>query len=149
MEERLILGDSNILIHLKNAQSVDHVVTQLAVRILENSGAILMYTSQNLAEFWNVCTRVAVGGLGLSIEEAAARVELVEAHFVFLPESSRTDKIYKDLLVRYRVSGVQAHDARLAAVMLSNSVKEILTFDKNDFRRYSEIKVIHPTEVLT
>ena len=88
MEERLILGDSNILIHLTNAQSVDHVVTKLAVRILENSGAILMYTSQNLAEFWNVCTRVTVGGLELSIEEAAARVELVEAHFVFLPESS-------------------------------------------------------------
>ena len=147
MQGRPILGDSNILIHLTNAQSIDHGAATSAVRSLENSGAILMYTSQNLAEFWNVCTRVTVGGLGLSIEEAVARLELVQAHFLFLPESSQTDNIYKDLLIRYRVCGVQAHDARLAAVMLSNNVRDILTFDKKDFRRYAEIKVTHPADL--
>jgi predicted nucleic acid-binding protein len=144
MSDRLIVGDSNLLVHLTNLESADDVAATRSVRRLEAEGAVLVYTSQNLAEFWNVCTRLAPGGLALSIDETARRASLIEAHFLFMPETEVTDKIFRELLIRYSVKGVQVHDARLTAVMLASGVREILTFDRDDFRRYSELVVLHP-----
>jgi predicted nucleic acid-binding protein len=45
------------------------------------------------------------------------------------------------------VSGRQAHDARLAAVMLAHGVSHILTFNVEDFRRYPGIVVVSPQHV--
>lgn len=147
MPDRFVAGDSNVLVHLTNTLSADHMLASLAIERLEDDGAVLVFTSQNLAEFWNVCTRQGPGGLGLSIEETASRVSTIEAHFFFLPETSDADRIFKDLLVRYRVKGVQVHDARLAAVLISNGVRDLLTFDLDDFRRFSEIAVLHPKDI--
>ena len=72
---------------------------------------------------------------------------MIESQFEFLPELERMGQILKDLLVRYRVRGVQVHDARLAALMIANGVEEILTFDRNDFTRYREITVLHPADI--
>jgi predicted nucleic acid-binding protein len=145
--DRFVLGDSNVLLHLTNEISTEHASASRAVRLLQDDDAILLYTSQNLAEFWNVCTRTGPGGLGLSLQEAASRLTVVESQFSFMAETENTDEILKDLLIRYEVSGVQVHDARLAAGMLSNEVKEILSFDRNDFRRFKELSVIHPGDL--
>jgi hypothetical protein len=53
------------------------------------------------------------------------------------------------LLVTYGVSGVQVHDARLAAAMRVYGVKWILTFNERDFARYADIEAIHPRAVPT
>jgi hypothetical protein len=82
MADRFVLADSNILIHLTNPQSVEYSVSRRAASMLGASGAQLFYTSQNLAEFWNVSTRSAPGGLGLSIEESAVRVKDIEEQFL-------------------------------------------------------------------
>ena len=73
---------------------------------------------------------------------------MVEARFIFLPELPRAAEIFKDILRRYRVRGVQVHDARLASVMLASGVSEILTFDRDDFKRYTELTIIHPDDLL-
>ena len=147
MSYRPVLGDSNVLVYLTNQDSQFHHVAARFVAFLEESGALLLYTSQNLAEFWNVCTRPVPSGLGLSIEDTVLRIEKIERRFLFLPETESTDRLFKDLLLRYRVRGIQVHDARLAAVMLSSGVKEIATFDKDDFRRFTELTVIHPQDI--
>ena len=41
------------------------------------------------------------------------------------------------LVIDYRVSGVQVHDARLVAAMLAHGVTHILTFNTADFARYA------------
>jgi predicted nucleic acid-binding protein len=142
----LVLGDSNLLVHLTNSASQEHLVAGQAVIALEDRGAELLYTSQNLAEFWNVCTRDGPSGLGLTTEETAGRVAMIEVQFGFMPETAAAEWIFKELLIRYRVRGVQVHDARLAALMIVNGVQEILTFDRKDFRRYAEITVLHPAD---
>lgn len=43
--------------------------------------------------------------------------------------------------------GVNVHDARLVAAMLSHKLTHILTFNAKDFRRYSEIEVVTPMEL--
>lgn len=42
---------------------------------------------------------------------------------------------------------MQVHYARLVAAMLAHSLTQILTFNTNDFTRYSEITTVHPIVV--
>ncbi len=45
------------------------------------------------------------------------------------------------------VSGVQVHDARLAAVMNVNNVSHLLTLNSKDFERFTGITPIHPDDL--
>jgi predicted nucleic acid-binding protein len=50
-------------------------------------------------------------------------------------------------VLEHRVSGIQVHDARIVAAMTVHQVNSILTFDLDDFARYSDITVVHPAKV--
>jgi predicted nucleic acid-binding protein len=45
------------------------------------------------------------------------------------------------------VSGRQVHDARLVAAMKVHNVTHLLTFNTDDFKRFSEIMVVNPLNV--
>ena len=49
---------------------------------------------------------------------------------------------WRRLVVAYGVSGVQVHDARLAAFMRVHTVSQILTFNTADFARYAPEGVV-------
>jgi predicted nucleic acid-binding protein len=51
------------------------------------------------------------------------------------------------MVVAYGVSGVQVHDARLAAAMRVHGMTHILTFNPADFQRYPGITVVHPANL--
>lgn len=122
-------------------------VVYRAIRCLEKTDDVPCYTSQNLGEFWNVLTRpLKYNGYGLSLEAADLRANEVEAEFRLLPDSLAVHHEWRRLLVDYRVSGVQVHDARLVAAMHSHSVKRILTFNTKDFVRFDEIEAVHPAD---
>ena len=42
------------------------------------------------------------------------------------------------------VSGKKTHDARLVAAMTVHRIDHILTFNTDDFARYTGIQVLHP-----
>jgi len=42
---------------------------------------------------------------------------------------------------------VQVHDARLAASMYVHSVGQLLTINVRDFRRFDDLRVLHPAEL--
>ena len=69
------LYDSNILLRLIHRHHPDHALVRGAVRKLHQRGEQSYYTTQNLAEFWNVNTRptTARGGLGLSVVDTGWR----------------------------------------------------------------------------
>jgi hypothetical protein len=50
------LIDSNILLRIPRRNDPDHTLVMGAVAALRRSGAILYFTHQNIAEFWNVAT---------------------------------------------------------------------------------------------
>ena len=60
-----------------------------------------------------------------------------------LPDSLAVHEEWRRLLVTHGVSGVQVHDARLAAAMRVHGVKRILTFNDRDFTRFTHIEAIH------
>lgn len=47
-------------------------------------------------------------------------------------------------IVTHEVRGAKVHDARLAAIMQVHGVKQILTFNTADFKRFSDIVAVHP-----
>ena len=63
-----------------------------------------------------------------------------------------TDDIYTEwekLVSANRVLGKEAYDARLVATMKVHRITHILTFDTRDFKRYEDIQVLHPDDVLS
>jgi predicted nucleic acid-binding protein len=143
------LLDSNILIRWVQHNDPIAPAVESALDLLMFSNADLSFTSQNLGEFWNAMTRpVARNGYGLSPEQADIRAREIEAAFDLLPDSPAVHQEWRRLLVDYRVSGVQVHDARLVASMHIHGVKRILTFNTKDFARFGDIEAIHPHQVV-
>lgn len=109
---------------------------------LKGRGETLQTTSQNLIETWNVATRPqSKNGLGHTPEEAHRLVTALERGFPRLGDTADTYDRWRELVVRFGVSGVQVHDARLVAMMLAHDIANILTLNTRDFRRYAEIGI--------
>jgi predicted nucleic acid-binding protein len=142
------LVDSNVLLRWIKPDDRDYPVVVSAIDVILQQGAVLCYTSQNVAEFWNTCTRpLDRNGYGLSPEEADRRAKFFEDKLQLLPDSVAVHQEWRQLLVAHNVSGVQVHDARLVAAMRVQNVQRILTFNDKDFSRYRDIEAIHPRSV--
>jgi len=83
----------------------------------------------------------------LTPEQAARYVDRFQTLLRLLPEAPEAFPIWRDLVLKHRVSGIQVHDARIVAAMLVHQVQAILTFDLDDFKRYPGIVVIHPNSM--
>ncbi len=139
------LVDSNVLLRWIKPDDRDYPLVVSAIELALQRGAMLCYTSQNLGEFWNTCTRpLERNGYGLSPLEADRRAGFFEEKLRLLPDTLAVHQEWRKLLVAHHVSGVQVHDARLVAAMRVHAVKRILTFNEKDFARYPGIEAIHP-----
>jgi predicted nucleic acid-binding protein len=49
---------------------------------------------------------------------------------------------------QYRITGVSVHDARIVAQMIAWGIRDIVTLNPGDFRRYTEISVLTPREIV-
>ena len=145
----LVLFDSNILLRWQEPDHPDQVLVAAAVDHLLVSGAVPTYTSQNLGEVWNVLTRPAdCNGFGLSPAEADRRARAIESRISILPDTPEVHVEWRRLLVAHSISGVQVHDARIAASMHVHGVRRILTFNTKDFARFNDIEAIHPFQMV-
>jgi predicted nucleic acid-binding protein len=144
------LADSNILLRLLRRNHAEHQLAYEAVKRLHGSGASLAYTPQNMAEFWNVSTRPKeLNGFGLTVEETEMNAQEIERGLTLLADDLSVYETWRRLILRYKVSGVQVHDARLVAAMHVHKISQILTLNTRDFHRYDGIVAVHPNEVLT
>jgi predicted nucleic acid-binding protein len=143
------LVDTNILLRLVQPDSPEYGIIRECTDRLWARGAELFYTSQNLAEFWNVCTRPADrNGFGFSVAETDERAALIEGKFSLAAESEATHQEWRRIVVAAKISGIQVHDARLAAAMRVHGIAKLLTLNVKDFRRFSGIAALSPDEVL-
>jgi len=132
------LVDTNILLRFVDRANSQHAIVREAVRRLRVRGESLRATSQNFVEFWNVATRPAArNGFGLTAQDAAQRLGVLEHLFPILPDTQALYGEWRRLVVTFKVAGVQVHDARLVAAMKVGNVTHILTFNTADFWRYA------------
>jgi len=142
------LIDSNILVRWLQPRDADFPVIEASLLYLIEQQADLCYTSQNVAEFWNACTRpIDRNGFGLTPEEANRRASLFETRLRLLPDSPTLHWKWRRMLLDYRISGIQVHDTRLVAAMLVHGVRRILTLNAKDFLRFDQVQAVHPKDV--
>jgi predicted nucleic acid-binding protein len=115
------------------------------------AGCELCLVPQVHYEFWVVATRsLTQNGLGMSVTEAEKSLErLTLPLFRILRDERAIYRYWGDLVNRYAIHGKAAHDARLVAAMLRDGIRQILTFNTADFKRYSEIEVVDPRDYET
>jgi predicted nucleic acid-binding protein len=121
-------------------------IARNALRHLYEQDHELYVATQNISEFWNVCTRpTKFNGLGNSVEATSRLTSRLENFFTILPESMEAFRQWRELVVTHGVKGAKVHDARLAATILAYALDAILTFNADDFARFP-IAVLDPTQ---
>ena len=143
-----VLLDTNIL--LRSAQPNHPLCSQAtyAVSKLLRQKDSIFFCPQNIAEFWNVATRpVDRNGFGLTPADVDRETRAIEMGMVLLPDREAIYHEWRRLVVAHAVSGVQVHDARLAAAMRVHGVTHLLTLNTSDFERYPGITAVHPASL--
>jgi predicted nucleic acid-binding protein len=145
----MYLVDTNVLLRFADRTHPLHANIRSHVRQQRQIGDQPCATAQNYIEFWNVLTRPATrNGFGLTPADADRLLQLVERLFPLLPDSPGVYPEWRRLVCQYGVSGVQVHDAKLAAAMIANQLTTIMTLNVDDFRRYTPegIRIIDPRD---
>lgn len=142
------LVDTNILLRLIELESPHHVEARIAVDKLLRDGETLYILLQNVSELWNVCTRpIAKNGLGLTITQADTELSKIEQVFDILHDTEEVYRTWRELIVKHSVSGVKVHDAKIVAAMKAHNIDNLLTFNTDDFKRYTDIKAVLPKNI--
>jgi predicted nucleic acid-binding protein len=143
------LLDTNIFLRLVKRNNAEFPVVRRAIHTLRGRGARLCYVSQNIVEFWSVCTRPAGrNGLGLTVNQTVRRVNRIERAFVLLPDNERIHQDWRRLVEDFSVRGALVYDARLVAAMLAQGISYLLNLNDRNFIRYPDIAIVHPRDVL-
>jgi len=142
------LIDTNVLLRSIDTEHAMYADAVSATSTLLDRGEALYVISQNLIEFWRTCTRPADrNGFGMTTSQALVELKRIESIFPRLPDVPDLYDEWRKLVLTHEVLGVQVHDARLVAAMQVHGIENILTFNVQDFRRYTEITVVHPAEI--
>ena len=125
------LIDTNILLRLFRKVDPLHQLIKGTLSGLNGQGCGLYFSLQNIAEFWNVCTRPTDrNGFGLTDAETNKCVDEIERNMTFLPDNQQVYSNWRQLVVAYGVT-------------------RILTMNQQDFLRYPAIQAVHPGQVQT
>ncbi len=144
----MIFVDTNILLRAVDTSAEHYSMVEKALAKLRGRHETLCIGPQNLIEFWSVATRPQhKNGLGMASSRAATEITALQGLFRVLPYTADVLPTWERLVVAHGVSGKQAHDAHLAALMKVHSVVSILTFNSDDFKRYSGIRALDPASI--
>ena len=143
------LFDTNCFIRLANKNSPMRHVVLNAIKQLRSQNRDFYITPQVIAEFWNVCTRPVTsrGGLGITPQRTAQKVEIIRKHFIVVPDTLDTFEVWLRLVTQYSVIGTKVHDTKFVASMISPGVHDLITFNTSDFERFSMVRAIDPRSI--
>jgi predicted nucleic acid-binding protein len=143
----VILLDTNVLLRLVQKRHPHSPVATRATNALDARNEAMVMAHQSIVEFWSVATRpLSANGLGFTIEDVEIELDGLKKLFRILPELPVHEE-WQRLVLQYRVSGKNVHDARLVAAMVVHGVEQILTFNGADFTRYVETSVLDPFQI--
>lgn len=144
-----VLLDTNILLRAAQISSPDHEKAKTAILAMAKCGMTLCLVPQIIYEYWVVATRPAkVNGLEMEVQTVGAAIDLMTREFQLLRDERGIFQHWHELVINYSVKGKTAHDARLVAAMVRHELKHIVTFNRDDFLRFTDIHVMTPDEIL-
>jgi len=142
------LLDTNVVLRLTDLESPQNtLVTEATATLLEQQNVCVL-VSQILIELLVVATRpVEVNGLGWSISKTTDEMAQLLDEFPLLDERAEIFVIWQRLVATQRIAGKRAHDARIAAAMLTHGVTHLLTFNTQDFIQVPGITIAAPQSI--
>jgi predicted nucleic acid-binding protein len=144
-----LLIDTNVLLRLADHRSPEHSIAETAIEHLLASNAGLFISAQVLVEFWVVATRPdSVNGLGWSTETPADAIRALRDQFPLLAETPDVPDRWFELVDRCQVAGKRAHDAWLAALVVTHGIDRVLTFNTADFPQHWAVEAAHPRQFM-
>ena len=144
-----VLLVSSVLLRGAASRAAEYAQCTEAVTRLAEASDVVCVCAQVIIESYVVASRpVERNGLGFTVAEARQFLGDVEGSFPCLPEPADMGRRWGELMMRYTVIGKQAHDARIAALMLAHGVTHLLTLNPTDFTRYAGITPVTPQEIL-
>jgi toxin-antitoxin system PIN domain toxin len=137
--------DANILIYASDEGSPQHARARDVLARLAAGPEIAYLFWPTVLAYLRIATHPAIFSRPLSIGEAVDNVDqlLRRAHVRTTGEGERFWRTLRDVIGDARPSGNLVPDAHLAALMLENEVRTILTRDRG-FRRYPGIESRDP-----
>lgn len=141
-----VLFDTNILVYVQNKNSRFYkTALKWHQKVLKNELQTVL-SPQNITEFFSIITNKKRVENPLSQKKALLEIRKYQSGlFDFIYPSQETLAILEKLIGKYKIKARKIFDAFLAATMLSNKIKNILTYNKKDFLYFKEIKVIDPS----
>jgi predicted nucleic acid-binding protein len=143
------LADTNVVFRRVLSADPQHGLVRSAVDSIRSQGEIIYACPQNMVEFHALATRPAsANGLALTNPEARRQAKAIESIFPVLPDLPQIYPEWCALIDRYGATGRQVFDVRLVAVMLVHGITHLLTMDPTHFRRFTEITVVEPKDII-
>ena len=118
-----------------------------AIDQLSQQGFRCCIVPQVLYEYWVVGTRpVEQNGLNHRTEHVARDIQRLQQLFHLLKDERTIFEQWQTLVLDRSIRGKSAHDARLVAAMKRHDIKDILTNNESDFKRFEEITIHVPQQ---
>ena len=129
-----VLVDTNVLIYSIDEESR---YFEKSHNLMLNDEIELFTTSKNLSEFLAVITRVPHNLL--TIEEALVVAKEFTSLCNILYPSPGSYSLFKNLLLKYKPTGLKIHDFEIISIGLAHNINSIATINVKDFDEISEI----------
>jgi toxin-antitoxin system PIN domain toxin len=141
----VIAVDTNVLVYGHRRDSEFHTDAEARLRELAEGRAAWAIPWPCLHEFFSVVTHPRIYAPPSTTGEAVGQIEawLGSPSLVLLGEENGHWAALRMLLIEGKVSGPLVHDARIAALCLTQGVSELWTMDR-DFSRFPGLVTRNP-----
>lgn len=103
------------------------------------------------------CDRILVGRYAPAarkwarnvVVKAATEITALLGLFFLLSYRHEVLGTWQRVVVAHGVSGKQTHDAHIVAMMQVHGVRQLLTFNGADFKRFDAVEIIDPAALAT
>jgi toxin-antitoxin system PIN domain toxin len=139
--------DTNVLVYAHMPSLPEHgPVRAFVLRALAEPGATLVLTPGVLHEFVHVVTDPRRFEPPISVPEAlaVARLYLGRTNVECIATDETALRLALELVERHDLGRKHLADALLAATLLANGVREIVTCDSAGFAAFADLTVIDP-----
>ena len=131
--------DTNVLVYANVMESPLHQLALKAIQSYYDIGTELWISRQVLREYIAVLTRPQIFTKPVSVSVVADRIRFFQTHFQVAEENPQVTEALLMLIERFNVGGNQVHDANIIATMQVYGIRNLITHNISDFKRFSSI----------
>lgn len=141
----VIAVDTNILVYAHRTDSPFHETARTLIQRLATKARPWVIPWPCAHEFFAVVTHPRIYRTPTPPETAISQLRALESvsNLLFIAESDGYLTHLESLAIAAKSSGGAIHDARIAAICLSNGVEELWSADR-DFSRFPSLTVRNP-----